>query len=108
MKIKKLNISQTNFENKLDKHLSLKQQNSEKVEKTVDTILNAIKKNGDSGLKSLIKKYDKTFYKRISDSVVTSDEISLAYTKVSKKVLSSLKKAIGNIKKFSKRVIPLL
>tara|TARA_B100001121_G_scaffold305344_1_gene322519 strand:+ start:211 stop:1500 length:1290 start_codon:yes stop_codon:yes gene_type:complete len=103
MKIKKLNISQTNFVNKLDKHLSLKQINSEKVEKTVDTILNAIKKNGDSGLKSLIKKYDKTSYKRISDSVVTSDEISLAYTKVSKKVLSSLKKAIANIKKFSKQ-----
>ena len=44
MKIKKLNISQTNFLEKLDKHLSLKQQNSERVEKTVDTILNTIKK----------------------------------------------------------------
>ena len=103
MKIKKLNISQTNFVNKLDKHLSLKQKNSETIEKTVDTILNTVKKNGDKGLKSLIKKYDMTSYKRISDSVVTSDEISLAYTNVSKKVLSSLKKAIGNIKKFSRQ-----
>ena len=103
MKIKKLNVSQTNFLDKLDKHLSLEQQNSETVEKTVDTILNTIKENGDSGLKSLIKKYDKTSYKKISDSAVTSDEISLAYAKVPKSVLSSLKKALGNIKKFSKQ-----
>ena len=103
MKIKKLKISQTNFINKLDEHLSFKQGNSDAVEKSVDDILNTIKKNGDSGLKSLIKKYDKTSYKKISDSIVTPDEISLAYTKVSKKILSSLKKAIQNIKQFSKQ-----
>ena len=38
----------------------------------------------------------------MSDSIVTPSEISDAYTRVSKKILSSLKKAIQNVKKFSK------
>ncbi len=103
MKIKKLEISQTNFINKLDQYLSIRVENSDTIEKTVDSILTNIKKNGDRSLRSLIKKYDKTSYKSISDSVVTPDEISLAHTKISKKILSSLKKAIMNIKKFSQQ-----
>ena len=102
MKIKKIKINQANFTTKLDNHLSVKQKNSEKVEKTVERILNDIKNNGDDGLRLLIKKYDKTSYNRVSDSIVTPSEISDAYTRVSKKILSSLKKAIQNVKKFSK------
>ena len=103
MKIKILNTSQTNFTKKLDDHLSFKQGNYESVEKTVDKILKKIQGSGDSGLRLLIKKYDNTFYKKISNSIVTKKEISDAYSQTPKKIVSNLKKAMRNIKNFSKQ-----
>ena len=50
MKIKLLNTSQANFNKRLNDHLSLKLDNYESVEKTVDKILKKIEKHGDSGL----------------------------------------------------------
>tara|TARA_B100001248_G_scaffold142416_1_gene106948 strand:- start:1046 stop:2335 length:1290 start_codon:yes stop_codon:yes gene_type:complete len=103
MKIKILNTSQTNFTKKLKDHLSFKQGNYESVEKTVDKILKKIEGSGDSGLRLLIKKYDNTFYKKISNSIVTKKEISDAYSQTPKKIVSNLKKAMRNIKNFSKQ-----
>ena len=103
MKIKVLNTSQANFIKKLNNHLSFKQVNYESLEKTVDKILKKIVETGDSGLKLLIKKYDKTSYKKISDSIVTKKEISDAYSETPKKIISNLRKAMLNINTFSKQ-----
>ena len=103
MKIKVLNTSQTNFNKKLNNHLSFKQVNYESVERTVDKILKKIEETGDSSLKLLIEKYDKASYKKISDSIVTKKEISEAYSETPKKIISNLKKAMRNIKTFSKQ-----
>ena len=103
MKIKLLNTSQTNFNKRLSDHLSFKQRNYESVEKTVDKILKKVGESGDSGLRLLIKKYDKTSYKKISDSMVTKKEISEAYSEIPKKIVSNLRKAMRNIKTFSKQ-----
>ncbi len=103
MKIKILNTSQANFNKRLSDHLSFKQGNYNSVEKTVDKILKKIVESGDSGLRLLIKKYDNTFYKKISNSIVTKKEISDAYSVTPKKVVSNLKKAMRNIKTFSKQ-----
>ena len=103
MKIKLLNTSQANFNRKLNDHLSFKQGNYESVEKTVDKILKKIEEYGDSGLRLLIKKYDKTSYKKISDSIVTKEEISEAYSETPNKIISNLRKAMRNIKAFSKQ-----
>ncbi len=102
MKIKLLNTSQANFNKRLSDHISFKQRSYESVEKTVDKILKKIAENGDSGLRQLIKRYDKTSYKKISDSVVTQKEISEAYLETSKKIVSNLRKAMRNIKTFSR------
>ncbi len=101
MKIKTLNALQPNFNQKLTKYLSIKNDNTNIVEKTVNLILEEIKKNGDRALLSQIKKYDKTVYKQISDSIVTKNELKEAYSKTSKKIISDLKKAIKNIRAFS-------
>ena len=71
------------------------------IEQDVQKILDHVERNGDNGLRKFIKQYDKTSYKKISDSVVTKKEINAAYSSVSKKTLSSLKQAMRNIKKFS-------
>ena len=103
MKIKTLESSQSNFNKKLFNHLSTRRINSKSVEIEVDKILNNIKKNKDKGLLSLIAKFDKTKYKKISDAVITDKEIKNAYSDVSKRIVSNLKIAINNIKKFSKQ-----
>ncbi len=103
MKIKLLNTSQANFNKRLNDHLSFKQDNYESVEKTVDKILKKIEENGDSGLRLLIKKYDKTSYTKICDSLVTKEEISEAYSETPNKIIANLKKAMRNIKAFSKQ-----
>ena len=103
MKIKLLNTSQANFNKRLNDHLAFKQGNVKSVEKIVDKILKKIEDNGDSGLRLLIKKYDKTSYKKISDSLVTKEEISEAYSETPNNIIANLRKAMRNIKAFSKQ-----
>ena len=101
MRIKTLNTSQANFNSKLSQFVSFKQANSYLIEQDVQKILDYVERNGDNGLRKFIKQYDKTSYKKISDSLVTKKEINTAYSSVTKKTLSSLKQAMRNIKKFS-------
>ena len=54
-------------------------------------------------MRLLVEKYDKTFYKKISDAIVTKEEISDAYSLTPNKIISSLRKAMRNIKTFSKQ-----
>tara|TARA_Y100000389_G_scaffold166182_1_gene170778 strand:- start:8275 stop:9564 length:1290 start_codon:yes stop_codon:yes gene_type:complete len=105
MKIKTLKTSQRNFSIMLANHLNLQQKNSRQTELTVDRILNGIKKNKNKALLNFIKRFDNTVYKRISDSLVSKSEITSAYSQVTKNTLNDLKKAISNIKKFSKKQI---
>ena len=105
MKIKTLDITKKNFDNDLLNHLTLKLDNSKAVESSVTEILNDIKKNKDKALIKLANKYDNTDYKNMSESVVSKSEIAEAYTDISKQALSNLKKAIINIKRFSKKQI---
>ena len=103
MKIKTLDISKSNFNRDLNEHLKLKVQNSKTIETSVSIILEDIKKNKDKALIKLSKKFDKTGYKNISESIVSKGEIAEAYSHISKQTLTSLKKAIINIKKFSRK-----
>ena len=56
MKIKLLNTSQANFNKRLNDHLSLKLDNYESVEKTVDKILKKIEKHG--GVNKILSRGD--------------------------------------------------
>ena len=103
MKIKTLDISKTNFNKELNEHLKLKSENSKAIENSISIILDDIKKNKDKALIKLSKRYDKIIYKNISESVVSKDEIAKAYSHISKQTLTNLKKAIINIKRFSRK-----
>ena len=93
MKIKTLDISEKNFKKDLNEYLKLKVKNSKTIDTSVSSILEDIKKNKDKALIKLSKRYDKTVYKNISESVVTNDEIAEAYSHITKQTLTSLKKA---------------
>ena len=102
MKIKTLDSSSSTFINDLSDYLNLREKNSTIIEKSVDRILNDIKRSGDQALIKFSKKHDLTSYKKISDSLVTKKEIKEAYSIVPKATLTNIKKAIINIKKFSR------
>ena len=102
MKIKYLKTSNSDFYKKLEQHLTVRCGNTTSIEKSVDQILKAIQKNDDKGLLAQINKYDKTSYKRVSDSVVSKREISEAYMSISKKTLSDLKRLLGILENFLK------
>ena len=105
MKIKTLDITKKNFNKDLHNHLSLKLENSKVIESSVTKILDDIKKNKDKALIKLANKHDKTTYKNVSESKVSESEIEDAYAHISKQTLSNLKKAIINIKRFSKKQV---
>ena len=103
MKIKTLDSSSIGFINNLSDYLSFRVKNSIHIDKTVDEILNNIRKYGDRALIDYTKKYDQASYKKINDSLVSKKEIIEAYSLVPKKTLANIKKAITNIKKFSQK-----
>ena len=87
----------------LSDYLNLKEKNSPQIEKTVDLILNGVRKKGDQALIRFSRKFDQTSYKKISDAIVSKKEIVEAYSLTPKKTLTNIKKAIVNIKKFSRK-----
>ena len=105
MKIKSLNSTSKDFYINLSKYLSFKVKNSEAIEYSVAQILNDLNKKKDRALINFAKKYDNVNYTKISDSIVSKKEIEDAYKLVPSALLKNIKKAISNIKKFSKRQI---
>jgi histidinol dehydrogenase len=105
MKIKSLNSTSKDFYTYLSKYLNLKVKNSEAIEHSVAQILNDLNKKKDRALISFAKKYDNVNYTKISDSIVSKKEIEDAYKLVPSALLKNIKKAISNIKTFSKRQI---
>ncbi len=103
MKIKILETSNRKFLNDLSNYLSLRIKNSAQIEKSVEKIINDIRKNKDKALIKYSRIFDKSSYKKVNDSLVSSKEIREAYSLVSKKTLANIKKAISNIKKFSRQ-----
>ncbi len=105
MKIKSLNSTSKDFYINLSKYLSVKVKNSEAIEYAVAQIINDLVKKKDRALINFSKKYDNVNYTKISDSIVSKKEIEDAYKLVPSALLRNIKKAISNIKKFSKRQI---
>jgi len=105
MKIKTLNSTSKDFYIHLSKYLNLKVKNSEAIEYSVARILNDLNKKKDKALIKFAKKYDNVNYTKVSDSIVSKKEIVDAYELVPSALLRNIKKAINNIKTFSKKQI---
>ena len=68
---------------------------------SVDEIINQVRKNGDSALIELSKKFNDGDFKSGNDFIVTQKEIEESYKKVSPEIISALKTAHENVREFS-------
>ena len=76
---------------------------AERVIEIVSDILHKVRKEGDNSLKFYTEKFDNV---KLDDLKVSESEIKEAYSKVDDKIVTALKKAALNIKKFHKAQIP--
>ena len=105
MKIKSLNSNSSSFNVHLSGYLNLKVKNSKAINNSVTQILNDVNKKKDKALINFAKKYDNVNYARVSDALVSKKDIKEAYYHVPSFLLKNIKKAINNIKTFSKKQI---
>ena len=95
-----------NFSSQFEKLLEKRESVDLNIEKVVDDIIKQIRKNGDKALLKLTNKLDNNNVKKVSELVVKTNEIELAFSKVNKKVIKSLKHAIKRIKSYHQRQLP--
>lgn len=76
---------------------------AESVIKIVSDIVNNVREDGDESLKHYTEKFDNV---KLDDLKVSADEIKKSYNNVDGEVITALKKAAINIKKFHKAQIP--
>jgi histidinol dehydrogenase len=76
---------------------------AESVIEIVSAILHKVRETGDESLKFYTEKFDNV---KLDDLRVSKDEIKESYSKVDLKVITALKKAAKNIKRFHSAQIP--
>jgi histidinol dehydrogenase len=88
------------------KFLSAAQKPNLSVTKTVQTIIEEVRKNGDAALISYSNKLDKTSFKKSEDLCVSQKEILDSEKFVSKEVREALKMAYSRIESYHQKQLP--
>jgi len=78
MKIKKLDTLNVNFETELKAHIGFDADSSDNIIKTVNDIVERVKKEGDSALIDLTNRFDQMNISSVSDFEISSKELSSA------------------------------
>jgi len=104
--VKILRSKEKTFLEKFRKLLTKRETSDNKVEKVVDDIINKIKKESDSALISLTKRFDNFNVKDFSQLQVKESELRNSLNNLDHKVLRALKTAIKRIKAYHKKQIP--
>jgi len=78
MKIKKLDTLNVNFETELKAHIGFDADSSDNIIKTVNDIVERVKKEGDSALIDLTNRFDQMNISSASDFEISSKELSSA------------------------------
>ncbi|MFW5864983.1 MAG: histidinol dehydrogenase, partial [Candidatus Izemoplasmataceae bacterium] len=81
----------------VDKLLNRSQLTDETVNQTVEDIINDVRKNQDEALKYYTEKFDKV---RLEELLVSEEDIDKAFESSSDELISDLKRALENIKRF--------
>ena len=103
-----LNIKTTdkNFKNQFDKLLQRGKMDIENVSKIVTTIIDEIKKDGNSAIKKHVEKFDKWQVKEDKDLEISTDDMEKAYSFLSKELKDALNLAYNRIKNYQEKLMP--
>ncbi len=103
-----LNIKTTdkNFKNQFDKLLQRGKMDIENVSKIVTTIIDEIKKDGNSAIKKHVEKFDKWQVKEDKDLKISTDDMEKAYSFLSKELKDALNLAYNRIKNYQEKLMP--
>ncbi len=104
--VKILKKKNKNFASEFTKLLRKRSGTDTALEKTVCSIIDAVKKNGDSAVINFTNKFDKINAKKFDDLVVNEKELKDAYNKIPSKIIKSLKNSIKRIKLFHEKQKP--
>ena len=101
--MKLLNYDSDNFWVSLDKHLSLREEETNsKIDVVVKSIIEDIKKYGDDKIVQFAKQFDKT---SLIKSEIKISDLNKFYSleNLNKETIDSFRVAISNIKKYHKK-----
>ena len=99
-----LKLTKDSQQNILESLLKRSPNNYTEYESTVNEIINNVKENRDKAIFEYTKKFDKADIDA-SNIRVTKEEINEAYEKVDEKLLTVIRKALVNIKKYHEKQI---
>ena len=104
--MKLLNYSSDNFWELLDKHLSLRQiETNAKIDEVVKSILEDVKKYGDEKIIQFARDFDRVSLKK-NDIKISNIKKLYSLDQINKETIESFKIAINNIKKFHQKQLP--
>ena len=90
-----LTSSDNNFSKKFFNRLRISKDVNAKAEAKVHKIIKSVREKGDKPLLNYVREFDNPGVKRLSELKVSQKEIKNAYTNVSRKQITSIKKAVS-------------
>ena len=103
LNIKKINSTDKNFSEILQKHILQRKINSTDIKNNVKEIICEVKENGDDALVNFSKKFDNYIVKNAKEFEISKEKISSAVEKILPEELIALKFAKKRIEEFAVR-----
>jgi len=103
IKLSRLDMSEENFTERLDKLLEWESVSNRQLEDTVADIILQVKVSGDSALLSYSNKFDRLECQGVDELIVGQDELKSAFDSIDDDVKKALQVAADRIKSFHSR-----
>ncbi len=104
--LKKIKCTKKDYKIKLEKFISLNNENNLNRARTVSKIIEKVRKRGDYALLSISKKLDKATFKNTNELLVTRKEFNEAEKNCSKGFHKAVEEAVDRITKYQKKLLP--
>lgn len=105
LNIRNFSYDQEGFRKELDALLSWESVSDAGVQKSVEEIVNRVRKEGDAALVELTNRFDRRSVQSASDLVIEADELAKAVERVDSKIVDALRKAADRVKAYHERQI---
>lgn len=103
--IRQFSSKDEGFRQDLDQLLSWESVSDANVQKSVEDIVNRVRKEGDAALVELTNRFDRRTVQSAADLVIEADELAKAAERVDAKIVSALKQAAERVKSYHERQI---